>query len=293
MDRLPAIRRVLLLTFVLNLVVAVAKGMYGALSGSLAVASDAVHSAMDAAGNVVGWLTTTAAAEPPDAEHPYGHHKVEIVAATLLGFLIAGGALQFGYTAVRTLVGSAEHSPHVGAGGFLIVGGTLVVNIFVALWERKKGRELKSAFLQADAAHTASDVIVTIGVLISLALTHSGLTWADPVASLIVLLIVARVAWHILTDNLGVLLDRVVIDPDLILAVVTSVEGVTDCHRIRSRGSATAVHLDLHVQAWGGTSLTDAHALAHVVEDRIRAEFPAVVDVTIHMEPHDEVAEGL
>jgi len=291
-SNLQQVQRVLLVTLALNVAVAVAKGVYGVLSGSLAVASDAVHSMLDAASNVVGWFTTRAADHPPDEGHPYGHRKIEILAATFLGILIAGGALQFGWSAVEALIYGTP-PPTIGAGGFVVVGATLVVNVFVAWYEARRGRELNSHFLTADAAHTASDVVVTIGVLISLALTKSGLSWADPVAALLVLAVIAHVAWSIMSANIDILLDRAVYEPEEVRQIVLAVDGVTGCHRVRTRGADTAAHLDLHMQTDGTLTLREAHDISHRVEDALLAKLDNLVDVTIHVEPHDDEEEGL
>lgn len=290
--RVNDIRRVILLTLALNLLVAVAKATYGVLSGALAVTSDAIHSMLDASSNILGYATVGMAAQPPDEGHPYGHGKVEIVGALFLGALIGAGALSFGYSAVAALI-TGRNAPSVGAGGFVVVGGTLLVNIFVAWWEARKGRELDSPFLKADAAHTASDVATTVGVLASMGLTAAGYAWADPVGALLVLLVIARVAWHIIGENIAILLDSAAVDADAVVAIAVAVPGVLGCHRVRSRGLPSAAHLDLHLQVPGGMSLRQAHALSHRVADRLKAELPGLVDVTIHMEPEDDPEETL
>lgn len=287
-----AVRRVVLVILVLNALVAGAKGAYGWWSGSLAVTSDALHSLLDAAGNVIGALVLRAAATPPDEGHPYGHRKIEIVAAAMIGVLIAGGSLRFGWSAVEALI-HGHPLPATGTVGFVVLGGTLLVNIFVAAWEAKKGRELGSPFLTADAMHTASDVLVTIGVIVSLIASRAGVLWADAAAALGVLVVVARVTWRILSTNLGVLLDRAALDADRIRAEVLSVPGVLACHRIRSRGIEGAVMVDLHLQVDGSIPLRAAHAISHEVEDRLKQKFAGVTDVTIHVEPEEEPEEGL
>ena len=283
-QREAAVRRVLLLTLGLNVLVAAIKGAYGAWTGSLAVASDAIHSSLDAASNVLGLMATAAAARPPDDEHPYGHRKIETAAAAALGVLIALAAARFGWNAVVALI-AGNPAPAVPAVGFLVVGGTLAINIGVAWWEDRQGRALDSAFLVADAAHTSSDVLVTVGVLVSLVLAGMGYAWADPVAALVVMVVIARVAWRVLWGNLSVLIDRAVFSEEAVTRVATEVDGALGCHSVRSRGPAGAVHLDLHLELDGSTSLDEAHRVAHSVEDRLRRALPGLVDVTIHTEP--------
>jgi cation diffusion facilitator family transporter len=287
-----AVRRVVMAIFAMNLAVAAAKGAYGWVSGSLAVASDAVHSLLDAASYIVAFVVLRAAEAPPDEDHPYGHRKIEIVAATFVGILIAAGSLRFGLDAIHALVHG--HAPaRVGVAGLVVEGATLAVNVFVARYEAIRAKQLNSAFLTADAAHTGSDVWVTIGVMAGLGATILGFHRADAIVALVVLLVIARAAWSILAENVSVLVDRVVIDARRIREVAKAVAGVAGVHRIRSRGLTGAVHLDFHLQVDGALPLRRAHEISHAVETAVRGSFPDVVDVTIHVEPEDEPEEEL
>jgi cation diffusion facilitator family transporter len=287
-----AVQRVVVAILVLNLVVAGAKAAYGAISGSLAVTSDALHSILDAASNVGALVVLRIAAAPPDAGHPYGHRKVEILAAAMVGILISAAALRFAWSAVEALV-SGRAPPEVTGFGMVVMGATLAVNVVVAVYEHRRGKELGSAFLVADAAHTASDVLVTVGVIAALGLTTLGVARADAIAALLVMAVIARVAWKILAANVGVLVDRAMIPWEQVKQAAMAVPGVVGCHRVRTRGPEGAVQLDLHLLLDGGLPLRDAHGISHQVEARIRERFPEVVDVTIHIEPEDEEDEGL
>jgi cation diffusion facilitator family transporter len=183
--------------------------------------------------------------------------------------------------------------PEVSGYGLALMGGTLAVNVLVAVYEHRRGKQLGSAFLIADAAHTASDVFVTIGVIVALALSKMGVARADAVAALVVMVVIARVAWNILYANIGVLVDRAMIPWERVRDTAMSVQGVEGCHRVRSRGIEGAVQLDLHLLVDGDLPLRDAHGISHAVENKLRAAFPEVVDVTIHIEPADDEDEGL
>lgn len=291
-ERAPLIRRVLIVELVLNMVVATAKGVYGVWSGSLAITTDAVHSAVDAASNVVGLVVVTMAGKPPDEKHPYGHYKLEVIASAVIGVAIAATGLRFAWSAIDALI-SNRAAPSTSVIGFVVICGTWAVNVFIATWEARKARELDSSYLAADAAHTASDVIVTGAVLASYTAAHFGVAWADPVGALAVLVIIGGVAWRILSPNLHVLVDGSALDVSRIEPIATAVPGVLGCHRVRSRGSAAQAHIDLHLQLDGKLSLRAAHQIAHKVEDALRAELGQGVDVTIHMEPDDHAAEAL
>jgi cation diffusion facilitator family transporter len=290
--RSRAVRRVLLFILVLNLAVFAAKALYAFWSGSLAIASDAVHSLTDAAANVIGLVVLRFADAPPDRGHPYGHRKLEVVAAAAIGISVAIAAFRFGWDAIDALVVGRE-PPETSALGFVVVGGTWAVNLVVARYEAHRARQLDSAYLAADAAHTASDLLVTAGVAASFTATYFGADWADPVGALLIIVFIGRVAWRILASNVTVLIDRAVVDAERVAEVARKVAGVADVHRVRSRGTDAAAQLDLHLLIDGDVPLREAHEIAHQVEERLRREIPAIDDVTIHMEPADDPEEGL
>lgn len=283
-ERQRAIKRVLVIVLALNLLVAVAKAVYGMWAGSLVIAADALHSFVDAAANVAGLVALRWADAPPDRGHPYGHHKIEIAAAAGIGVLLALGALEFGRSAVDALL-HGRQPPATSALGFAILIATWLINLFVATYEHRRAARLDSAYLAADAMHTASDLAVTAAVLIAYTAMHFGVGWADPAGALLVMAVIVRVTWHVLRENLSVLVDRAAIDPERVRAVVMTVPGVSGCHRVRSRGVARAAYVDLHLQVDGALPLHEAHALSHRVEDVLRRELPEVADVTIHVEP--------
>jgi cation diffusion facilitator family transporter len=290
--RSRAVRRVLALVLLLNAAVFAAKAVYGLWSGSLAIASDAIHSLADAAANVIGLIVLRFADAPPDPGHPYGHRKLEVVAAAAIGISISLVATRFAWDAVDALSHGRE-APHTSLLGFVVIGGTWLVNLFVARYEARRARELDSAFLAADAAHTASDLLVTAGVAASFTGSYLGAMWADPVGALVIIVFIGRIAWNILSSNITILVDRAVVDADRVAEVSRTVAGVSDVHRVRSRGTDAAAQVDLHLLIDGDVPLREAHAIAHRVEARLRVEMPAIVDVTIHMEPADDPEEGL
>ncbi|HWN66039.1 MAG TPA: cation diffusion facilitator family transporter [Haliangium sp.] len=291
-ERQRAVKRVLVIVLVLNLLVAVAKAVYGLWAGSLVIAADALHSFVDAAGNVAGLVALRWADAPPDHGHPYGHHKIEIAAAACIGVLLALGALELGRSGVDALLHGSE-PPATSALGFAVIIATWVINLFVAVYEHRRAVRLDSPFLAADAMHTASDLAVTAAVLIAYTAVSFEVAWADPVGALLVMAVIARVTWRVLGENVAILIDRAAIDQDRVRAVVMTVPGVSDCHRVRSRGVARAAYVDLHLQVDGALSLHEAHALSHRVEDVLRHELPDIADVTIHVEPAGDPPEAL
>lgn len=290
--RSQQVRKVLIVELFFNLLVATAKAVFGLLSGSLSITADAIHSGVDASANVVGLFILHKADAPPDEKHPYGHRKLEVLAASILGASIAMVGFGLALRSIEALLdGTESQAPQLA--GIIVILGTLAVNLFVASYESRKAKELKSSYLEADAAHTASDVLVTLAVLISYVANYWDIQWADSVGALVIVIVLFRIAWTVISQNLFVLLDQANLNDSEIKAIAMAVPGVVDCHRIRSRGLPDQVLVDLHILADGEISLSDAHDLAHQVEDKLRETYPELVDIMIHMEPADDPHEDL
>ena len=177
-DRYRSIRNVLWAVLALNLSVALAKLVYGIVSHSAAMEADGFHSLFDGASNVIGLVGMWLASRPADAEHPYGHAKFETFAAALIGIMLAFAGYTVGKGAIDSLLGRGLPT-EVTTLSFVIMLGTLAVNILVTTWERRAGRRLGSEVLIADAGHTLSDVMVSVGVIISLVIVRLGWEQAD------------------------------------------------------------------------------------------------------------------
>ena len=275
-----------------NVVVAVAKLVYGTLAGSMALQADGLHSVLDGSSNVIGLVAMHFASHPPDAGHPYGHRKFETLAAAGIGLLIAGAVVEIASAAVRAVL-HGRPPPDIGWGGFAVVGVTIVVNLAVSLLESRAGRRYGSAVLVADAAHTRSDAIASVAVLLSFTAARAGIGWADAAGAAIVLVIIGRTAWVVLRDSGEVFADTSRLDPAIVRSVVLSIDGVLGCHSIRSRGPRDHIHVDMHLLAEPGMTVLAAHDLAHRVEEALRGRFAEIADVLVHTEPAtpEEMAE--
>jgi cation diffusion facilitator family transporter len=277
------VRRVLLTTLGLNALVSAGKIAVGKLTGSVAMVADGFHSLMDGLNNVAGLVVTGFAYAPPDKGHPYGHRKFETAASVVLGLGLLGVAWHVAEQAFRGV--AAAVPPAVGALNWAVMIATLAVNFVVARYEAREGRRLASAYLQADAAHTRSDIYVTLGVLASFAAARAGLGWADSVAALVIAAFVAVLAVRILVGSFHTLTDRAVIPTEALAPLVLQVPHVRSCGEIRTRGGPGAVYLDLVVHVDGGMTLARAHAVADQVEAALMRAHPEIVDVVVHVEP--------
>lgn len=282
--RNQAVRRVFWITLVLNFVVAVAKGIYSAASGSVTLGADAFHSVMDGSANVLALVGMHLATKPASASHPYGRRKIELLAALGVGVLITVSLLEVASAAYHSLRGQRP-APDIGWIGFAVVLASMAVNFFVSRYEAAQGRALDSPLLSADAHHTQSDIYASGAVLLSFLGAQRGLWWADGVCGLLVIVMVGRVAWAVFRENVPSLLDVAVLDPTQVRETGASVDGVRGIHRVRSRGTDWAVDLDLHMQVAADMKVEDAHAIANRVERELRARWPQLSDVVVHIEP--------
>ena len=277
------VRKVLLYTLLLNSFVAFAKVLYGHITNSVAMMSDGFHSFFDGMSNIVGLVGIWMASHPPDEEHPYGHGKYETLFTIIISVMIFATCFQIlkkvyfffveGYKTVITPL------------SFTVMFITVGVNIFVMLYESKKGKELGSSFLIADALHTKSDIFISLSVIISLFFTRAGYPFADPIVGIIIIFFIARIGYHILKEASDILVDTICIDTSAIRFIVNRINGVKGCHDIRTRGSMNSVYLDLHVLVDRSLPIEKAHEIADNIEKDIKQEFPAIVDIVVHIEP--------
>lgn len=282
-ERATEIQRVLLGLLVANLAVVGAKFAIGIASGSLAVLGDAVHSSVDAMNNVLGLAIIGVAARAPDEDHPYGHTKFETLGALAIVMFLSISWFELVRGAVsRLLVGAPTLDISPLQLGVLVA--TLAINTAVAWYETRRGQELESDLLLADAAHTRADVLVTLGVLASVLLSRAGLAIADPVVALVVAAVVLYLAWRIAARSVPVLVDQHALPAASIRGVAESVHGVHSAYAIRSRGAPGRTFAELTIAVDGSASVESAHKIADTVEDRLRSELK-LHEIVVHVEP--------
>jgi len=267
----------------LNIVVALAKLVTGLITGAVAMIADGFHSSMDASSNVMGLVGMRLAAQPPDAEHPYGHRRFETLATLGIGGLLLVAAWEILQTMLDRILNGG--SPDVSAISFGIMLGTMLINLIVTAYERRQGRALQSELLLADASHTASDFFVSLSVLVSLALTALGFAWIDIVIALLIVLVIGRVGLKIIGQTSNVLADHQVLDPQAVKALLVEVPGLEETVRVRSRGPADAVYVDVDARIPPAVTTDHAYAIAEAIRERVHESYPEVEEVQVHFQP--------
>ena len=283
-DNFKKVKQVLLAILFANLAVAALKIAVGAIIKSASMTADGFHSLSDGSSNIVGLIGIRLAAKPIDEDHPYGHGKFE----TLAGLFIAGMLFVLGgKTIIEAIIRFRNPIiPNVTLESLIVLIITLCINIFVSMYEYKKGQKLNSRILISDSLHTRSDIYISLGVLITLFCIKLGLPPViDSIASLVVAAFILHAAYEIFKDNSDVLVDKAVVDSDKITEIVLSFEQVKDIHKIRSRGSENELYIDMHIGIQPDMSIEECHKLIHNIEVKIRKEVNENVQMIAHLEP--------
>lgn len=278
------IRRVLLTALAVNALLAATKFGIGWKLGSLSVLSDAVHSLLDGGASVIALIGITAAARPPDANHPYGHRKFEILTTIIVAGLLFLSAWEILGAAVNRLLREAP-APEFSTLGVALLGIGVVANLILSRWERKAGLEVSSPLLLADAAHTRTDVFSSLLAIAALAGSQLGLPWLDPLFAIGIVILLARAIYEILIEGVKVVSDATRLDPDQIRDVAEAVAGVRGAHAIRSHGMTNDIHIDLHIQVEEQLTTRQVYEIENQVTEALRARFPGVTHVALRHEP--------
>lgn len=279
------VRRVLWITLLLNVLVCAIKAAIGFATGSLAVLADALHSLTDGANNVLGLVVSRWSSTPPDREHPYGHQKFEALGALAIAALLGIACFEVVKTGIGRLFEPARAAVRMDVTSLALLVLVLVVNIFVAVYERRAGHRLNSPLLLADANHTFGDIWITLGVLggaVGLWLFQA--QWLDVALAVPVAAAVLWSGWAVLRGNLPWLVDASALAPELVQQIALSVKGVVDCHDVMSRGLiGRQVFVEMHLVTQA-RDVETSHRITEEIEHKLGERF-GPVHATIHVEP--------
>ena len=287
------IQYILFVILILNIIVAVSKIVMGNISKSSAMSADGFASLADGLSNVIAIVGVYLASKPEDEDHQYGHGKIEIITGLIIGLFL----LYAGFNVVMEAIGKIKNPVDINISplSLLVMLFTLVINIIVAYYEYKKGNELNSPILIADSLHTKSDIFVTVGVIIALILIRLGMPYIlDPVASLVVSLMIFYAAYNVFKENINILIDvKIVDDKEVKNLVMTEYPCVKEMHKIRSRGTKNNVFMDMHIQVDPKMTVEESHRLMHNIERTIQKNIEENAHVIIHIEPYfDDKKDG-
>jgi cation diffusion facilitator family transporter len=260
------------------------------VTGSVAILSEALNSSIDLVASVIAFVAVRRADEPPDVEHPYGHEKVENVAASIEGVLIIGGAAFIIVESIGRLVNGNTEVESLGIGIAVIAFSTLSAAA-VSVFLRRQARKHDSPALRGDAAHLGADALTSAGVLIALALLKlTGVEQLDAAVAIVFSGFIVLTGLNIIRRAAGVLVDEAppAEEMDRIEAAIARARAdepeVVGYHKLRARTTSRRRYIELHVQFQSGTSLERAHDVAHELRNAIETDL-GNAEVLIHAEP--------
>ena len=278
-------------TIVINLALAGFKFLAGFLAHSGAMVSDAVHSASDVLATFVVILGVKLAGRDADRDHPYGHERLECVAALILGAILAATGLGIGWSGIQKITG----------GEALLVPGTLaliaaIVSIVVKeamFWYTwLAATKIDSSALKAEAWHHRSDALSSVGSFAGILGARLGFPALDPVASVVICLFILKAAWDIMSDALGKMTDHAC-PPAMVQEMADSIlsqPGVLGLDTLNTRLFGDRVYVDVEIRADGDLPLKVTHATAQAVHDTLEKTFPQVKHCMVHVNPAEKSA---
>jgi cation diffusion facilitator family transporter len=262
-----------------------------AITGSIAIITEAAHSSIDLMASVIAFYSVRKADQPADADHPYGHEKVENLSAAIEGVLILLGAGVIIFESVRRISQGSEVD-HIGV-GIAVIAFSAVANLVVSTFLYRRAHATESPALEGDAAHLRADALTSVGVLVGLvAVEVTGEQFLDPATALVVAGAIVFSGLRLVTRSSRVLVDEALPQEELDAVRVAIEEHgapeVAGFHKLRARRAGSRRYVDLHVQFRDGTTLSRAHEISHELQQAIRARLRGA-DVLIHLEPSDAV----
>ncbi len=274
-----------------NILLAAIKFLAGILAGSGAMVSDAVHSLSDVFSTVVVIIGIKLSARDSDKEHPYGHERLECVAAILLAALLLLTGLAIGGVALGKIL-SGDYS-HLAVPGRLALAAALlsIVSKEAMYWYTKiNAKRIDSGALMADAWHHRSDALSSVGALIGIAGARLGFPVLDPIASMVICIFIAKAAYDIFMDAIGKMVDQSC-DEDTeaaLLRCALAQNGVLGVDMLHTRMFGNKIYVDIEIQADGEKRLREAHEIAEQVHSSIEQNFPRVKHIMVHVNPANE-----
>ena len=292
MTREDQIARVTLAGSVVNLLLVGVKFVAGIAGHSAAMISDAVHSLSDFVTDIVVLVFVRISAQPQDEGHDYGHGKFETMATLLIGLALAAAAIGIVVSGAGKLAAWLQGEDLPSPGKLALWAALLSILAKEVLYQytRIKGQKLDSPALEANAWHHRSDALSSVGAAIGIGgaiLLGNRWTVLDPLASIVVGLMLVKVAWDLLGPSFRELTDSSLpkeTEAEM-LEIIRGIDGVQNPHNLRTRRVGNRIVAEVHIRLDGSQSLSEAHEKATEVERRIKARFGQQSHIVVHMEP--------
>lgn len=282
--------RVTSVSIIGNLLLSAFKLIAGLLANSGAMVSDAVHSASDVFSSIVVIIGIHVSSKESDKEHPYGHERLECVAAIILAVILFITGISIGISAVKTIA-SGNYADLAIPGILALVAAVISIATKEAMfWYTKvNATRIDSAALMADAWHHRSDALSSVGALVGIAGARLGFPICDSIASLVICVFIVKASYDIFHDAVDKMVDHSCNEGDeqLLRDCICEEEGVLRIDDLRTREFGNKIYVDVEIAADGDRPLKETHAIAERVHDHIEKKFPKVKHVMVHVNPFE------
>ena len=282
------IMRVSNISIVVNVLLSAIKFVVGVIANSGAMISDAIHSVSDVFSTIIVMIGANAAAKDPDQEHPYGHDRMECIAAIVLAIVLFITGIGVGITGVKKIFGG-NYGDLAVPGALALVAAviSIVVKEGMFWYTRFYGKKVDSTALLADAWHHRSDALSSVGSFIGILGARLGFPICDPLASVVICLFIVKAAYNICKEALDKMVDKSCDDETerKMSDLIKSQEGVISLDLLMTRMFGSKLYVDVEIGADENTPLRDSHAIAENVHNAIEANFPKVKHCMVHVNP--------
>ena len=282
------IMRVSNISIVVNVLLSAIKFVVGVIANSGAMISDAVHSVADVFSTIIVMIGANAAAKDPDEEHPYGHDRMECIAAIVLAIVLFITGIGVGITGVKKIFGG-NYGDLAVPGALALVAAviSIVVKEGMFWYTRFYGKKVDSTALLADAWHHRSDALSSVGSFVGILGARLGFPICDPLASVVICLFIVKAAYNICKEALDKMVDKSCDDETerKMSDLIKSQEGVISLDLLMTRMFGSKLYVDVEIGADENTPLRDSHAIAENVHNAIEANFPKVKHCMVHVNP--------
>ena len=282
--------KVSFITIVQNVLLSVFKLFAGIFAHSNAMISDAVHSASDVFSTIIVIIGVKLASKESDKEHPYGHERLECVAAIVLSIVLLYTGIKIGSQAVKDIIGGNYQSLQKPGMLALVAAVVSIVTKEIMYWyTRHYAKKIDSSALMADAWHHRSDALSSVGALVGIAGARLGFPICDSIASLVICVFIVKASYDIFHDAVDKMVDHSCNEGDeqLLRDCICEEEGVLRIDDLRTREFGNKIYVDVEIAADGDRPLKETHAIAERVHDHIEKKFPKVKHVMVHVNPFE------
>ncbi len=281
--------RVSVVSIISNIFLAIIKLLAGIFSNSRAMISDAIHTMSDLATTIIVIVGVAIGNRKEDDTHHYGHERLECIASLLLALILSVTGIEIGKAGIELLV-TGEYENIKIPGMFALVASIISIAVKEGMYwyTIKAAKKIKSDALKADAWHHRSDSLSSIGALIGIILSRMGYKYFDPIASIIIALLICKVAVDIFIDSTNKLVDKAC-DKEVIdkfKEVIITEPGVLNIDNIKTRVFGNKIYVDIEIACDGNKTLNETHRIAETVHDKLEKEFSDIKHVMVHVNPY-------